>query len=302
MAKIGVIFPGQGSQFVGMGRSIYENYPVAKEYFIKANHILGYDLADLCFNGPIETLTESKFCQPALFIHQYLAYLMLQDREFSELPDVAFGLSLGELTALAIAGVYSFEAGLMIVEKRGSFMQEACEKTKGKMAAIIGGTREDVTRLCQMADVDMANFNTRDQIVISGDAEKIDRAIEIAGKMHLPKVVELTVAGAFHSKLMESARLKFTRFIADVQFSKPRINVITNVTGRFIKDPDEIKLTLGEQIVSPVLWVDCMMTAIAHDITNFYQCGPGKTLVTMAKRIDKNVTVKPLGEFADFSD
>lgn len=297
-----MIFPGQGSQFIGMGKSMYDNDPIAKEYFEKANTILGYDLTDLCFHGPMETLTESKFCQPALFVHQYISYLLLKAQGIIRRPEVVFGLSLGELTALAVAEVYSFETGLRIVEKRGLFMQEACEETHGKMAAILGGQKDDVEKLCQMAGVELANFNAPDQIVISGDAKKVDKAIEIAKDMNLSKVIELAVAGAFHSKLMTSAKIKFIKFIADIQFNKPQIRVITNVTGQFLDDPDEIKSTLGEQIVSPVLWVNCMKTAVALGISTFYQCGAGKSLINLAKRIDKSIVVNPIGEFSDFSD
>jgi [acyl-carrier-protein] S-malonyltransferase len=301
LTRDGVIFPGQGAQFVGMGKSMYENNTIAREYFKKANDILGYDLTDLCFHGPIDTLTESKFCQPALFVHQYISYLMLKISGIIQQPDLAFGLSLGELTALAIAEVFSFETGLAMVEKRGLFMQEACEENQGKMAAILGSTKEEVDKLCQIADVTMANFNASDQIVISGEAKKIDKAIEIAKTMNLPKVIELKVAGAFHSKLMESARIKFMKFIANIDFNRPQINVITNLTGKFIHDPDEIKFTLAEQIVSSVLWVDCMKTALDSGVSEFYQCGPGKTLVNLARCIDKNIIVKPIGEFSDLT-
>ncbi|MDR1458058.1 MAG: ACP S-malonyltransferase [Puniceicoccales bacterium] len=299
MTRVGVIFPGQGAQFVGMGKSMYENDIIAKEYFKRANSILGYDLTDICFQGPIELLTESRFCQPALFIHEYISCIMLTVNGIIGFPDLVFGLSLGEFTALALAEVYSFEIGLRLAANRGLFMQEACEETEGKMVAMIGCSKEEVDKLCKMADVDIANFNAPDQIVISGEAKKIDRAMEIAKKMNLTRMIELTVAGAFHSKLMLSAKVKFEKFISDIRFNRPQIDVISNVTGKFIHDPDEIKSTLCEQITSPVLWVDCMRTALASGISEFYQCGPGKTLVNLAKRIDKKVVIKPIGEFSD---
>ncbi|MDR0351741.1 MAG: ACP S-malonyltransferase [Puniceicoccales bacterium] len=301
MAKVGIIFPGQGSQFVGMGKSLYDNDIIVREHFKAANRVLGYDLASICFNGPLERLTESRFCQPALFIHAYVSYLMVMMEicGIENPPDVIFGLSVGEIIALTIAGVLSFDAGLRLVERRGIYMQEACQETKGKMVALVGNSRKEVEILCKITDVYISNFNAPDQMVISGGAKEIDKAIDIAKKMKFSKVIELNVAGAFHSPLMESAKIRFKKYIKDIEFNEPKINIISNVTGKFMKDPDEIKSLLCEQIVSEVRWVDCMKTAIDHGVSKFYQCGPGKTLVKLAKRIDKNVMVKAVGEVSD---
>jgi [acyl-carrier-protein] S-malonyltransferase len=299
MRKIGLLFPGQGTQAVGMGHSLVEHYKTAEKLFQDASLILGYDLANLCFNGPIETLTKSRYCQPALFVHQFAAAQVLQELMGEDKIALAMGLSIGEVTALAIAGVFDFKAGVRIVQKRGDCIQEACEITSGSMVSILGTTYDSVKKLCNLYELEMSNINGPGQVVLAGEKEKIARAIEVATEVTGGKAVPLNVAGAFHSSLMEPARERFAIFLKKIKFKAPRIPVVSNVTGLIMKDPKEIKELLIRQITSPVQWWDCMKTAKRENVHYFYECGAGKTLASMAKRIDSEFQVLPFGEYGN---
>lgn len=287
---------------VGMGRSLVEHYEIAAKLFRKASDILEYDLQQLCFEGSIEKLTESCYCQPALFVHQFAAAKILQECVGQSQFKLAMGLSIGEVTALAIAGVFDFETGVKIVQKRGSFIQDACAMTCGGMMSILGATVDSVKKLCNLCGVEMSNINGPGQIVLSGERDKIRYANEVAASVTGGKTMTLNVAGAFHSSLMEPARNYFAEFLQKIPFKAPKMKVVSNVTGKLVSDPKQIKTLLIQQIVSPVYWWDCMNTAKNENITHFYQCGAGKTLVNMAKRIDSAFQVLPFGEYGDRTD
>ena len=298
MAK-GILFSGQGAQAVGMGRSLYENSKTARAFYEEANEVLGWDLKSICFDGPDETLTETKVCQPALYVQGYTLFSILKERgKLNELK-AACGLSLGELTALAAAGVYDFTTGLRLVAERGRLMQLACDATKGGMAAVIGGTPEDVQIFCNEFDIEIANLNCPGQIVISGDNAKVIEAVAASkGRFKLCK--PLNVAGAYHSCLMNSARDAFAEFIKDFDFKAPEIVCYTNVTGGQISDPEAIKEALVSQIVSSVRFEDNLRNMAADNgINEFYECGPGKVLAGFAKRIDRSLVVTPMSEFEE---
>lgn len=296
--SIALLFSGQGAQAVGMGRSLYENSAAAKACYDQADQILGWELSKICFEGPEEKLTETRVCQPALFVMGCAIDAALRERGFYEQPQAALGLSLGELTALTVAGAYTFEDGLKVVAERGRLMQLACDQTRGGMASMIGGPVEEVQELCRAFDVDMANLNCPGQIVISGDADRIDHAVAAAkesGKFRM--VVPLKVAGAYHSRLMEPARQAFAAFIAEVPLKAPEIPVFTNTTGKTVQEPAAIREALARQVVSSVLWEDCMRNAAALGIETFYECGPGAVLAGLARRTDKNIRVVSISEF-----
>ena len=298
----GLLFSGQGAQSVGMGRSLYENSTIAKVLYDEANEILGWDLKTLCFEGPAEALTETKVCQPALYVQGFALFSMLQ--EAGKLDDVtaACGLSLGELTALAAAGVYDFATGLKLVAERGRLMQVACDATKGGMAAVIGGTPEEVQTFCDEFDIEIANLNCPGQIVISGDNTQVLEAVAASkGRFKLCK--PLNVAGAYHSKLMVSARDAFAEYIQDFDFNAPEIAVYTNVTGRRVSAPQDIKDALVSQVVSSVRFENCLRNmATENSVSSFYECGPGKVLAGFGKRIDKTLNITPVSEFSDLPE
>lgn len=298
MAK-GILFSGQGAQTVGMGRSLYENSKTARALYEEANEVLGWDLKSICFDGPDETLTETKVCQPALYVQGYALFSILKERgKLSELK-AACGLSLGELTALAAAGVYDFATGLRLVAERGRLMQLACDATKGGMAAVIGGTPKDVQTFCDEFDIEIANLNCPGQIVISGDNAKVIEAVAASkGRFKLCK--PLNVAGAYHSRLMQSARDAFAEFIKDFDFKAPEIVCYTNVTGGQVSDPEAIKEALVSQVVSSVRFEENLRNMAADNVLNeFYECGPGKVLAGFAKRIDRSLVVTPMSEFEE---
>jgi [acyl-carrier-protein] S-malonyltransferase len=298
----GLLFSGQGAQSVGMGRSLYENSAIAKALYDEANEILGWDLKTLCFEGPDEALTETKVCQPALYVQGYALFSLL--KAAGKLDDVtaACGLSLGELTALAAAGVFDYATGLKLVAERGRLMQIACDATKGGMAAVIGGTPEDVQTFCDEFDIEIANLNCPGQIVISGDNARVLEAVAASkGRFKLCK--PLNVAGAYHSRLMVTARDAFAEFIKDFDFKTPEIAVYTNVTGERVSDPQIIKDALVSQVVSSVRFEDCLRNmATQNNLSDFYECGPGKVLAGFGKRIDKTLTIMPVSEFSDLPE
>jgi [acyl-carrier-protein] S-malonyltransferase len=261
--------------------------------------VLGWDLKSICFDGPDETLTETKVCQPALYVQGYALFSILKERgKLNELK-AACGLSLGELTSLAAAGVYDFATGLRLVAERGRLMQLACDATKGGMAAVIGGTPEDVQTFCDEFDIEIANLNCPGQIVISGDNAKVIEAVA-ASKGRFKLCQPLNVAGAYHSCLMKSARDAFAEFIKDFDFKAPEIVCYTNVTGGQISDPKAIKEALVSQVVSSVRFEDNLRSmASDNGLNEFYECGPGKVLAGFAKRIDRSLVVTPMSEFEE---
>jgi len=298
--SIALLFSGQGAQVVGMGKSLYEANPVAKSIYDRAAKVLPFDLKEVCFNGPAETLTETRVCQPALYVQGYAIAEILRERGHLKDLKACLGLSLGELTAYAYAGVWDFETGLRIVAERGRLMQQACESSKGGMAAVIGGSRDDIAKLCAAFDIQAANFNCPGQVVISGEAEKVNAAIARAKEFGPFKLVKaLTVAGAYHSRLMEPARTAFEKFLQDIPFNAPKVTVYTNTTGEAVSDPSALRIALAKQVVSSVYWEDNCRAAAASGITQFYECGPGGVLAGMMKRTAPEAPVISITEFGE---
>lgn len=295
-----LLFSGQGAQVVGMGKSLYEGSAVAKGLYDQAAQILPFDLRQACFEGPTELLTETRVCQPALYVHGYALAQILRERGKLNDLKACLGLSLGELTAYAVAGVWDFATGLKVVAERGRLMQLACDQTQGGMAAVIGGTREDIYKLCAAFDIDAANFNCPGQVVISGEAAKIAQAVARAKEFGAFKLVKpLVVAGAYHSRLMEPARAAFEAFLQGVEFKRPQVTVYANTTGAPLSEPAALRAALVQQVVSSVLWEDACKAAAATGITQFYECGPGGVLAGMMKRSAPAAPVAALHEFAD---
>lgn len=298
---LALLFAGQGAQKVGMGRSLYEASPAARTLYGEADLVLGWSLTKLSFGGPELDLTQTRVCQPALFVHGLALLAALREQGKLTRISYALGLSLGEVTAYTAAGVFDFVTGLRIVAERGRLMQLACERSSGGMAAIIGEEPTKVSDLCRDFGIEAANFNAPGQIIISGEKEKIESAVVNAKERGMKKVVLLNVAGAYHSRLMEPAREAFTVFLESIPFASPQFTVFTNTTGRAISDPAEIKKALVQQVVSPVLWEACMRSAAAAGATIFWELGPGAVLAGLARRTDKSWSVKSFSEFADLT-
>ena len=283
-----------------MGRSLSESSEAARSLYAEAGRVLGWNLAKVSFEGPDTELTQTRLCQPALFVHGLALVAALKERGLLPPVGMALGLSLGEITACAAAGVFDFPTGLRIVAERGRLMQAACERTAGSMAAVIGESREAVGRLCLEFGVEAANFNGPGQVIISGETPRIAAAVAAAGGRGI-KVKQLNVAGAYHSRLMEPARAAFEAFLGGIPFAAPRFGVLSNTTGRAVSDPAEIKAALVRQVVSPVLWEDCMRGASAAGATEFWELGPGGVLAGLARRIDRSWRVRSFEEHADLA-
>jgi [acyl-carrier-protein] S-malonyltransferase len=299
MESLGLLFSGQGAQIVGMGRSIAESSAQARELWDKAQAVLGYDLSNICFKGPEAELTQTKVCQAALFVHGFIIYKELEKAGKLTNLKVALGSSLGELTALAAAGVWDFETGLRVVEKRATLMQAACEKTSGGMLALIGGDDATVKAFAERFSLDISNYNSPGQTVISGDLASINAAAAVAKESGFKMSVKLNVAGAYHSRLMELARTQFEAYLKDVDFEKPRIAVLSNARAIVLSELNDIRAALVEQIVAPVRWVECMRAAMLIGVNHYYECGPQAVLAGLARRIDKSLTVTGMNEAQD---
>lgn len=284
-----------------MGKSLYDGSPAARARYDEADRILGWSLTKVSFEGPEAELTQTKICQPALYVHGLALLAALRERGGMPEVQIALGLSLGEVTALAAAGVFDFATGLKVVAERGRLMQLACEKSTGGMAAIIGEDRTKVEQLCQEFGVQAANFNAPGQIIVSGEKAKVEALVAAAKDRGLKRVMSLNVAGAYHSRLMEPAREEFARYLAGVTFSPPKFTVFTNTTGQAVHEPAKIREALIRQVVSSVLWEDCMRSAVASGATEFWECGPGAVLAGLARRTDKAWVVKSFAEMADLT-
>ena len=286
------VFPGQGAQFTGMGKDLYDNYPLAKELFEKANDILGFRITDIMLNGTDEELKQTKVTQPAVFLHSVISALCLGD-EFK--PEMVAGHSLGEFSALVSAGAISFEDGLKLVYARAMAMQKACEAAPSTMAAIIGLPDEKVEEICAEVNKEghvcvPANFNCPGQLVISGNIEAINEACEKLKAAGAKRALPLKVGGAFHSPLMQPAKDELQVAIENTQFSTPRCPVYQNVDGKPYTEPADIKANLIAQLTSAVKWTSCVLNMVADGADDFTECGPGKVLQGMIPRIAKNVT------------
>ena len=286
------VFPGQGAQFVGMGKDLYENNPLAKEMFEKANEILGFRITDLMFAGTDEDLRQTKVTQPAIFLHSVILAKTLGD-QFK--PDMVAGHSLGEFSALVASGALSFEDGLKLVAARANAMQKACEANPGTMAAIIGLPDEKVEEICSEVSTEgnivvAANYNCPGQLVISGNMDAINIACEKLKEAGAKRALPLKVGGAFHSPLMQPAKDELQAAIEATTFSAPKCPVYQNVDGKSHSDSEEIKTNLIAQLTSSVRWTSSVQAMIAAGATDFTECGPGKALQGMIGRIDKTVS------------
>ena len=302
MSKTALLFAGQGTQVVGMGQDLAQNYPTARAWFDRANTALGYDLASICFNGPEPELTKTEHAQPGIFLVSWVAFELLKER----LPGLAFlataGLSLGEFTALTAAGAMSFEDGLRVVRQRGRFMQEACEATRGGMAAVIGLEEAATREVCAQAGVVLANLNCPGQLVISGATDKIAQACELAKARGARRALPLPVAGAYHSPLMASAQPKLQAELQRVALAALTIPVISNVTARPHEGPGAIRTRLVEQVTSSVRWEESMRYLLGQGFTRFIELGPGAALSGFMKRIDKTAQILNVSDLASLEN
>ena len=298
--KIALVFPGQGAQGVGMGKELAAAYPAAADLFRQADEILGWPLSKICWEGPEEELTKTSVCQPALYVHGLAALAVAREKLGDFTVTGAAGLSLGEFTAHAAAGTFDFATGLRLVAQRGQFMQEACEATWGGMAAMIGVDENIVRDLAAQTDIDVANINSPGQIVVSGEVTKIAAAVGLAKDYGIRKAVELKVAGAFHSRLMQPAYDKLGDVLAATEIRTPAFPVVCNVEGRAVSDADDIRRTLVEQVTGSVRWADCVTCLIDKiGCDTFLELGPGTTLAGMISRIRKGTPVTSLGSAED---
>src|SRR5437867_13256208 len=289
--KTALLFAGQGAQTVGMGRDLAEQFPTAADLFQHADDVLRRKLSEIAWHGPIEELTKTSNCQPALFVHGLVCLSILRELG-GEFPiGGAAGLSLGEMTAHAAAGTFDFATGLKLVQRRGELMDEACSATNGAMAAMIGADESAVRGLAADADVDVASINAPGQIVISGEKAKVEIAVGLAKEHGIRRAMLLSVAGAYHSPLMESAYQELGSVLLHVPVQPPRFPVISNVTGAEVKTPIEIRRTLQDQVTGTVRWLDCIerLTGLGCDF--FVELGPGGVLAGLLRRTSKGANV-----------
>lgn len=292
MFNIALIFPGQGAQTVGMGREFYETSAEARDIFNKADHLID-GLSDVIFNGPQEKLTATRYCQPAILTYGIAALQAFRAHaKFQNIqPRFAAGLSLGECAAVAACGALSFDETLTMVERRSAFMEEATKLKKGAMAAVIGFDQERLAAICRETGAEVANFNSPDQIVITGDADKVHKASEVIKGEGAKRVIPLDVSGAFHSSLMASAVPKFKAELNKFVFKEALFPVVSNVDGRPADHPDAIRQNLAEQITSSVRWVDSIEYMAGQGIKVFIEIGPGNVLKGLIRRINPDLTV-----------
>jgi [acyl-carrier-protein] S-malonyltransferase len=299
--SIGYLFPGQGAQFVGMGKSICDEYKVASDIFQKANDILGYSIQQICFEGPEEKLTQTLFAQPAIFVTSCAVLGILESNYGSMRPSFCAGLSLGEFTALYAAKSISFEDGLRLVQLRAQAMEQAAKNNPGTMASIMGLNVEQCEAIASESGCEMANLNAPDQIVLSGTLKTVEVACRLAEEKGAKRAIMLKVGGAFHSSLMSEAREALKEGLSKTKISSPNCIFIPNTVAKAVSDPIEIKSLLAQQLTSSVRWVETMARAKESGISQFYEIGPGKVLKGLARRCDRDLKVDSLGESEDFS-
>jgi [acyl-carrier-protein] S-malonyltransferase len=289
--KIALLFAGQGAQSVGMGRDLAAHHPAAGDLFLQADEILGRSLSEIAWNGPLGELTKTSNCQPALYVHGLACFAALRGVAGDFRIEAAAGLSLGEWTAHAAGGTFDFATGLKLVETRGRLMDAACDATAGAMAAMIGADETVVRALAADTDVDVANINAPGQIVISGESAKVELAVSLAKEHGIRRATLLNVAGAYHSRLMNSAYEQLGEPLLDATLQLPRFTVLSNVTGEPAETLPEIRSALREQVTSTVRWADCMENLLGRGCDLFIELGPGEVLAGSLRRTRKDVDV-----------
>ncbi|NQU73461.1 MAG: ACP S-malonyltransferase [Candidatus Omnitrophica bacterium] len=291
MVECAYVFPGQGAQYAGMGKDLYDNYKIAKEVFEQANRVLGFDIAKLCFEGPTEELTKTENCQPAILTVSIAAFKVFRQHNKKFKPGVALGLSLGEYSALVASGAVAFGDAVKLVRSRGQFMEEAARQFPGKMASIIGLPVETVKKISEEAGCEIANLNCPNQVVVSGSNESIEKAADISKQKGATKVILLKVSGAFHSSLMGQAGQALKEEISKIHFFEPEIPVISNVDAAPETKPDQIVENLIDQMSCSTRLEESIRYVASKKIKNFFEIGPGKVLKGLIKRIDPNLSV-----------
>ncbi|MCX5715599.1 MAG: ACP S-malonyltransferase [Candidatus Omnitrophica bacterium] len=293
MAKIecAYIFPGQGSQYAGMGKDLYNNYPIARETFEQANRALGFDIAKLCFEGPLEELTRTENCQPAILTVSIAALKAFQNANKKFEPRAALGLSLGEYAALVAAEAIAFGDAVRLVRLRGRFMEEAAKEFPGKMASILGITAEVAEDICKEAGCEVANLNCPGQVVISGSGESVEKAMAISKTKGASRAIPLAVSGPFHSSLMSRAGQRLKEELSRISLFEPDLPVISNVNATPEIRPEVIKENLIDQVSCSTYWEDSIRYVVSQKINTFLEIGPGKVLKGLLKRIDPNLIV-----------
>ncbi|HHV18320.1 MAG TPA: ACP S-malonyltransferase [Thermoanaerobacterales bacterium] len=293
MGKTAFIFSGQGAQYVGMGKNLYDNFPSARKIFDEADKVLENKITELCFNGPNEKLQETVNTQPAILAHSIACYSVLKDE--GVIPDMVAGLSLGEYSALVAAEAMEFSQAVPLVRKRGKYMQEAVPIGKGTMAAILGLEREEVLKICEMVSeeglVEAANFNCPGQIVLAGEVKAMNKAVELAKKKGAKRAVILAVSAPFHCSLLKPAADNLAKDLQHVEIKDSKIPVIYNVNAEFTKEGHMVKQLLIKQVSSPVLWEDSIRKMINSSVNTFVEVGPGKVLSGFVKKIDNNLRI-----------
>ncbi|MBF0253706.1 MAG: ACP S-malonyltransferase [Candidatus Omnitrophica bacterium] len=295
--RVALLFPGQGAQYVGMGKDIYEAYPEARELMDRSSEILELDIRKVCFEGPTEKLQKTRFAQPAIFVVSMACLEVLKKRVFDESFDVVAGagLSLGEATALVAAGAVDLEEGLQFVRQRGLYMDEASEERPGTMAAVLGMEPEKIEAVLEGTGAQVANLNGPGQVVISGPHPAVEKAIAACQAAGARRAVALDVSGAFHSSCMDPATERIRRILGDMKIKKPDFPVYSNLTAKGEADPEEIRGILADQMNHRTLWEDSMRRMISGGVDTFYEIGPGRVLRGLMRKIDPTQTVRNAG-------
>jgi [acyl-carrier-protein] S-malonyltransferase len=300
--KIAFIFPGQGAQFVGMGKDLYESFVSAREIYDTASRTLNYNIKDLCFEGLLDKLSRTEFSQAAIFTTSIAALSALEESGLKIRPEYVAGLSLGEYSALAASGSIDFEAALGLVDKRGRFMQEASRKNPGRMASILGLDKEEVAEIADESGAQMVNFNCPGQIVISGSQEAIERAEVVAKEKGAKRFMVLKVSGAFHSSFMDEASDKLKQELDKVKFKKPKIKVVFNVTAGEEDEPAKIRENLSCQVNQATFWQKSIEYIASCAVTTFLEIGPGKVLRGLLRRINPDLKVYNIASCAEIEE
>jgi len=300
VVEVAYLFPGQGAQFVGMGKDFYETFKESRQVFDKANELLGFDLKNICFNGPAEELVKTSISQPAILTTSIACLAALESKFKSEIsPKFVAGLSLGEITALVSAGCLSFEEGVLFVRDRGKFMEEASAQNPGKMAAILGLSLEETEKVCKEAGAEIANLNCPGQIVISASQENMQKAVDLAKERGAKRAIILDVSGPFHSSLMNPAALKLKEKLEKINLKQANLPIVSNVTAQEETSPEKIKQNLFVQVSNRTLWEKSMRYMISKNINTFLEIGPGKVLSGFMKKIGAQKTIYNIEKIED---